>query len=84
MKEKDKRPVYDPPRARDISASSVSGFPVPQGLCVTGTALVYPIDCITGSAPVIGACAPMGLAPEWGPCTTGQNVAAGCLSGGTP
>ncbi len=49
MKEKDKRPTYEPPQAKDISASSVSGQVTP-GACKNGNLPRSPV-CRPGSAP---------------------------------
>ena len=86
MKEKDKRPIYDPPRARDISGASVSGFPVPQGLCVAGTVLQYDTPCKDGAGPMEATdyCAPTGLGPQFSQCAAGTDAAQGCISGGAP
>jgi hypothetical protein len=86
MKEKDKRPTYEPPRARDLSGSSVSGFPVPQGLCVPGGALVYTTPCSSGTGPLEdpATCAPQGLGPQYSGCNVGTDAAQGCISGGAP
>ena len=57
MKDKDKRPIYEPPRARDLSAVSVSGqrpcMPggSPFGLCKVGATLAPPGPCSNGQSP---------------------------------
>ncbi len=86
MGEKDKRPIYKPPRARDLSASTVSGFPQPKGICAPGTNLVYPEECANGPSPFrgVGTCDPVGLGPGFGKCTQGNAAIEGCRSGGAP
>ncbi len=44
-KEKEKRPIYEPPRARDLSAFTVDG-----GTCTAGGA-PDPVGCKAGSMP---------------------------------
>jgi len=86
MKRKDRRPIYEPPRARDLSTSSVSGVSTPKGLCVTGGALQYPGECAAGDSPggTGGVCSPTGMGPDFGKCTLGNAAVEGCQSGGTP
>ena len=86
MKRKNRRPIYEPPRARDLSASSVSGVSAPKGLCVSGGALVYPDECSPGGAPggPLGVCSPTGMGPDFGKCTLGNAAVEGCQSGGAP
>jgi hypothetical protein len=50
MKEKDKKPTYEPPRARDLSASIVSG----QGACQNGDA--HHDLCLNGEMPGLVKC----------------------------
>ena len=46
MKEKDERPVYEPPRARDLSVESATGQVHPMGICMHGG---HPYtECVTG------------------------------------
>ena len=73
-------PLYQPPRARDLSASSASGL-LPQGMCIDGTALTSE-DCISGPNPTGGDCSPTGISPKFGYCTEGNVAAEGCQSGG--
>jgi len=62
MKDKDKRPIYEPPKARDISAISVSGVvgpcqpgSYPYGSCLEGGSL-SPGPCLTGKSPITPQC----------------------------
>jgi len=50
MKEKDEKPTYEPPRARDLSAFSVSG----QGACQNGDA--HHDNCRNGVMPGLQKC----------------------------
>ena len=52
MKEKDKRPIYEPPRARDLTAFTV----YVNGSCNAGTDPNPPV-CSTGSNPLESDCA---------------------------
>jgi hypothetical protein len=85
-KKEDKRPIYEPPCARDLSAPSASGVPTPRGLCVTGGQLVYPGECQAGDSPggTGGVCSPTGMGPNFGKCTLGNAAVEGCQSGGAP
>jgi hypothetical protein len=84
MKKKDMRPIYDPPRARDLSGASVSGFPVPQGMCVDGSTIV-PAGICAPHGPVpgggAGECTPQGSGQDFGTCSTGGAAIEGCNSG---
>ena len=86
MKEKDKRPTYEPPRARDLSVSTVRGFPVPQGVCFPGGSLFITSPCTDGNNPLEnpGTCNPTGLGADKSFCNAGTGPAFGCLSGGAP
>ena len=72
-------PLYQPPRARDLSASSVSGL-LPMGSCEDGSALTSG-ECADGSVPVGGTCLPNGFIPDRGYCRTGDKAVEGCTSG---
>ena len=81
MKEKDKRPTYEAPRARDLSASGVSGAnPIPQAVCTDGS---NPWStCVTGVGVAGGTgCAPTGNSPVEPKCGVGSNALIGCISG---
>ena len=83
MKDKDKRPIYEPPRARDLSVSSVSGGgPQPLGLCADGIAPYN--DCAIGedtSDPSAG-CHPVGGNAAHDPqCRPGSNASVDCKAG---
>lgn len=80
MTEKDTRRLYKPPRARALSASSVSGQE-PLGICSDGSALTFG-ECAYGDSPAGGACSPSGLLPTLGYCSEGNNAVEGCTSGG--
>lgn len=68
MTKKSMRPLYEPPRARDLSAFSVSGQG-PLGSCVAGTTPWY--SCVAG--PYFDA----------GPCVVGDMVdTSSCVAGG--
>jgi len=45
LKEKEKRPIYEPPRARDLTEFTVDG-----GTCTTGEGPT-PVGCAPGSVP---------------------------------
>ena len=73
-------PLYQPPRARDLSAFSASGM-VPLGQCMSGP-LPYE-ECVNGTNPA-GTnpdCDPGSFA-DWPKCTTGSVAAVICSAGG--
>ena len=81
MEDKNKRPVYKPPRARDLSSSSVSGGkPKPYGICQGGS--VPYTNCDAGPAFAAGACSPVGNLPDRPTCKGGSNALVGCIVGG--
>ena len=75
-----KKPQYEPPRARDLSALSVSGQG-PAGACFNGYALTSG-ECRDGTAPVGGTCYPNGVSPDIGYCTIGNVAVEGCFPTG--
>jgi hypothetical protein len=82
MIDKDKRPIYEPPRVRDLSASSVSGGNVvPLGTCSSGPSPFE--DCRTGTTflPGVSGCVG-GDAPEKPQCNSGSFALSGCEAGG--
>ena len=81
MCEKRERPLYDPPRGRDLSTFSARGR-VPLGICQVGSNPIWE-TCASGSNPQQdpAACSPVGLLPERGRCTTGGNAVEGCVNG---
>ncbi len=81
MTGKDTRPLYEPPRARDLSAFSVSGQE-PLGVCETGISPVA-FWCTDGSKPEQdpAACSPTGYSPERGGCASGAKASQGCTAG---
>ena len=82
MKEKDKRPIYEPPWARDLSGSSVSVHGIrPLGICGPTGNTPYE-SCSTGPGFTTGACYPNGLQPEQPSCSGGSSALVGCLAGG--
>jgi len=81
MDKKKGKPVYEPPVFRDLSGISASGDVGPMGMCMGGGGLESEF-CENGGTPEGGACEPMGLAPQYGYCHTGQEAAEGCSSGG--
>lgn len=74
------RPLYQPPRARDLSAPTAHGQG-PLGMCVDGSSLTSE-SCSDGGTPEGGECSPNGLSPEYGYCTLGDFAVEGCSSGG--
>jgi len=78
---KSERLLYEPPRARDLSAFSVSGQIGPKGMCVDGSDLTFEV-CASGRSPLGGACLPTGVAPDFGYCDYGNKAVEGCESGG--
>ena len=80
MTEKDTRRLYEPPRARDLSALAVSGQE-PLGQCFPGGSLTFEV-CEDGGTPLGGACSPTGIVPEQGYCQVGGRAVEGCISGG--
>ena len=92
MKEKKGKPVYEPPRARDLGDPFVSGGgPAPMGICNPGGDPItnwcadgpHPFqDCYAGS----GWTTPCGggVGPEYGGCQTGGEAIEGCAAGGDP
>lgn len=83
MTEKNKRPVYEPPRARDLSAYSVSGGddgPSPMGTCAYG-AKPY-TACLAGTTPFGGACSVGSLVDQQPQCNAGSMASVTCWTGG--
>jgi len=80
MKEKTGRPMYYPPRARDLWSLSAKGGPL--GFCYNGYS---PIDftCASGGNPKQdpALCAPIGMLPGMAGCAFGNNAAEGCQLG---
>jgi hypothetical protein len=62
------RPLYEPPQARDLSATGVTGQTEPLGICESGS-IPYTL-CKVGSD--VAATCSEGLAV--GNCSTGTNV----------
>ena len=88
MSEEIKRPVFEPPLVRDLSAFSASGGK-PQGQCVAGplpffncvTGTAHPAsDCTAGVGGDSSACNPGGF-HETPACNFGGNAATICISG---
>jgi len=81
MKEKDRRPIYEPPMARDLADNPARGSSVtPNALCTTGSNPYA--DCSFGPAPPgTGACAPTGGLPVEPKCQTGSAALIGCIAG---
>jgi hypothetical protein len=80
MTKKDKRPVYEPPRARDLSAQSVSGQIGPLGTCSFGE---HPYtDCITGEMVGTADCSPGDQVEVYPQCRGGSWAHSACLQGG--
>ena len=88
MSEEIKRPVYEPPLVRDLSALSAQGGK-PQGACKSGTLPFFscvtgtqhpPTDCLAGIGGDSSACGPGGYhaIPS---CTFGAVAATICMSG---
>ncbi len=79
MTEKDTGRLYEPPRARDLSGSSVSGQE-PLGTCVGGD--VPYTGCSAGTSVFPGDCSPgteVGVYPQ---CRAGGYAHSACLTGG--
>jgi hypothetical protein len=77
---KSERLLYEPPRARDLSAFGVSGQTGPMGICIPGTALTSQF-CANGDVPAGGECLPTGDSPHFGYCTLGDLAVEGCKTG---
>jgi hypothetical protein len=86
MKKEEKKPVYEPPFARDLSEECATGMD-PVGLCALGS---HPFnDCQFGSSHQ-GGCSfgnsPSGCSggsmPEHPSCRTGSSAMVGCVTGG--
>ena len=86
--------LYNPPLIIDLTNMSVEGqqvsptgycengsFPT-SGRCIGGDTVTQPTQCSPGAG-FLAACSPVGNSPDIGACTTGGNVASGCISGGT-
>ena len=74
------RLLYEPPRARDLSASSVSGM-IPLGICENGSNPIA-ATCYNGTIPIQSdVCSPVGTLPLRGRCDSGGNAAEGCSLG---
>ena len=79
MTEKDKRRTYEPPRARDLSAFSVSGDVGPLGECIAGPTPYY--NCVNGPS-FAGPCN-IGNNPDTSECATGSfHEYPACKAGG--
>ena len=80
------RPVYEPPCAIDLSELNVTGQGGPKGVCFTGHAPVGAATCKPGTSPENTGydCAPTGLNPEVGGCSTGTSPSALCYVGSAP
>ena len=78
MTKKNKRFLYQPPKARDLTTHSASGGP-PQQSCRDGGGVTTG-NCQDGSLPA-GVCAPTGSIPQQGYCGPGGNAQGQCLSG---
>lgn len=81
MTEKDKRLIYEPPRARDLSAQSVSGQISPLGTCSYGN---YPytgceMGTLAGGTP---DCSPGDQVEVYPQCRSGSWAHSACLKGG--
>ena len=80
MTKKDKRPKYEPPRARDLSAQSVSGQIGPLGTCSYGG---YPYTgCQVGSIVGTPECSPGDQVEVYPQCRAGSWAHSACLAGG--
>ena len=88
MNEKSGRRLYEPPRARDLSAFSVSGQG-PEGVCRSGAYPYYSCvagpnfvgSCITGSTVDTSACLGGGYHTTPTCRNVGSNAATICVSG---
>jgi hypothetical protein len=80
MSEINRRPSYEPPQARNLSAATVNGQG-PEGMCISGTGLTFQVCTPLGATPVGGACSPVGVSPTYGYCDFGNIAVEGCLTG---
>ena len=80
MKKKDKRPIYEPPRAIDLSVGNASGELKPLGACWSGT---YPWhECKIGTQVAGGTdCAPVGMNEQYPKCQVGSQALISCIVG---
>ena len=82
MKEKNRRPIYEPPRARDLADNRVSGgSATPKAICHPGDAPFSVCRAGPGVTPQ-GACAPVGGLPVEPKCDAGSAALVGCFAGG--
>ena len=79
--ERNSRPIYQPPKARDLSISSVKGDMNPRGICLSG-GTPY-MRCRIGSDFSGGSCN-RGIAPQLPKCTAGSTAFVRCWTGGSP
>ncbi|MBI5303643.1 MAG: hypothetical protein HY868_16020 [Chloroflexi bacterium] len=81
MKKKNGRPVYEPPRARDLSTPTASGLG-PLGMCLDGSTPAVE-TCTNGFFPAQdpSLCSPAGAAPRWAGCANGSIPFAVCSNG---
>ena len=90
MTKKDKRPIYEPPRARDLSLESASGQIHPLGTCsfgghpytqcIVGDTADYPSSCAPGS--IVEECSAGSLVEEQPQCNPGSMALVSCWGGG--
>ena len=80
MTDKDKRPTYEPPMARDLSAYSASGVgPAPKGMCLSGTTPYS--SCQVGDIFQSGGTCNPGNSPDEPKCTGGSMALVSCYAG---
>lgn len=87
MTKKSKRVLYEPPRARDLSAFGVVGDG-PQGECQVGPTPYYACtlgsgfvgECVAGTVPDTSACVTGGF-HTFPACDRGNNAVTICFSG---
>lgn len=74
--------LYEPPRAKDLSAPGVHGDVGPLGWCVDGTE-PSTVACEWGFATEQpDACSPTGISPTLGKCSVGiDGTVSWCTSG---
>lgn len=83
MKEKKGLPIYEPPRARDLSMMMAEGGDEGvTGECISGEQPYE--ECIAGPSPggVNPDCYPFGMYVYGPQCKTGSTAAVVCYSGG--
>jgi hypothetical protein len=80
MTKKGKKPVYEPPKAIDLSSFSANGQMGPTGVCKHGVAPFY--NCVSGPD-FLGTCDPTGGTPDTSECDPvgGYHLTPACDSG---